>query len=111
MTGTPVCLRMLYYINWSAYQGFPPLTKTKREKNANQLLTLSLALFSTMNGWQRVLFLKREFSRLLLVRKMFINEQNKTWLLGDKEFLLTCSAPYLRAPMFYSPFKINGYRN
>ena len=26
---------------------------------ANQLLTLSLALFSTMNGSQRVLFLKR----------------------------------------------------
>ena len=32
----------------------------------------SLALFSTMNQRQRVLFLKRELSRLLLVSKMFI---------------------------------------
>ena len=32
----------------------------------------SLALFGGMNEWQRVLFLKRELSRLFRVSKMFI---------------------------------------
>ena len=33
---------------------------------------MPLALFSTMNGWQHILFLKSELSELLLVSKMFI---------------------------------------
>ena len=37
---------------------------------ANQLLDVSLAQFSAMNEWQRVLFLKCELSRLPLINKI-----------------------------------------
>ena len=36
------------------------------------------------------------------------DKQNNTWLLVDMEFLFSCSReiPYLRAPMYYSPFML-----
>lgn len=74
--------------------GFPPLRKSvssqvKNDDNfslvfeiANQLAIIfvdsqsaggtPLALFCAVNVWQRVIFLKREFSRLFRVSNMFI---------------------------------------
>ena len=49
---------------------------------------MSVALFDAMNEWNRVPFLEREFSCLH-------NEQSNTWLLGDTEFLFSCSTRYL----------------
>ena len=58
----------------------------------------SLALFSSMNKWQGVLFLKCELSKLLHVSNRLSSlhyKQNNTRLLGDMEFLFSCSTQYL----------------
>jgi len=49
-----------------------------------------LALFSAMNEFQRVLILKRQLSRLLLLSKMFTHWKTNTCLLGDMEILFAC---------------------
>ena len=48
-----------------------------------------------MSDWQRVLLLERELSRLLVVSKMFIKLKKNTELLGDVEFLSSCSTQCL----------------
>ena len=77
----PLSEKAIYCISWSALQGFPPLRKTisphvKNYDNFSPVFEIaadmSLALFSTMNKWQHVLFLKPELSRLLPVSKMFL---------------------------------------
>ena len=64
---------LIYYVNWSA---------SSHMKNYDYFFTCvwnsqlaagtSLALFSAMNEWQRILFLKRELSGLFRVNKIFM---------------------------------------
>ena len=74
----------IYYMNWGVLWGFTPLRKTVLPlvKNSDTFSRgcwdgqsaayVSLAIFSAMNEWQRVLFFKRELSRLHRVCKVLI---------------------------------------
>ena len=53
-------------------RGSAPEYQITSAGNSASAADKSLAVFSAMNEWQRVLFLKRESSQLLLVSKMFV---------------------------------------
>ena len=88
--------------------GLPPLRKTvsphvknydtfSRVFDSQSVAGTSLALFSAMNECQRVLFLKRELSRLFVRR--LCNKQSNTWFLGDMEFFSSCSTRYFTSEL------------
>ena len=78
-----LCANVIYYINQNVLWEFPPLRKTEsrhvknddqfpRVRDSQSVPDTSLPLSSATNEWQGILFLKREFSRLLVVGKAFI---------------------------------------
>jgi len=71
---------------------------------------MSLTLFSVMNEWQRVFFLKHEWSRLLLVSKRCLyNKPNYTWLLGDMEFLFAALTREMSSWTLQEKFRISAH--
>ena len=63
---------LIYYVSWSASPHEKNYDFFTCVWNSQLAAGTSLALFSAMNEWQRILFLKREFSGLFRVNKIFM---------------------------------------
>ena len=65
----------VYYMKWSALQGFPPPRKTSEKLQQCHMFVMSaadtsLTGFSDMNKWQCILFVTHKWSLRLLVSKV-----------------------------------------
>ena len=100
---------MIYYVNWSASEGFQRLRKTifacvKNCDNltnacqvTNQLLTHITYLFSTVYEWEHVFHSQSwvKWTTSSCYWGVYVIKHSNTLLLKDMEFLFFCSTQYL----------------
>ena len=91
-------------------------------KTANQLLTYYLLYSAPWMSGNAFCFWNVKYVRFFLLVTRLYNKQNDTWLLGDVEFLFSCSIlyreiPHLPVPIYHSLYlqritapNTNGYR-